>query len=108
MLGRETDTPEAGLVLCPASGLPVGASSALMVERGGCVEPRTQGGVEAVRGSGCVCLCVRGGQRKDVGGLRRGEPCSGGEEKEALCGAAFAAWASVGFVAAAEPHPFLI
>lgn len=42
---EKTDTPEAGLVLCPASGLPVGASSALMVERGGCVDPRTQGGV---------------------------------------------------------------
>lgn len=42
---EKTDTPEAGLVLCPASGLPVGSSSALLVKRDGCVDPWAWGGV---------------------------------------------------------------
>lgn len=40
------------------------------------------------------------GSGEDVGGLRGGA-LQWGEEKGALCGAAFAARASVGFVAAA-------
>lgn len=98
---EKTDTPEAGLVLCPASGLPVGASSALLVERDGCLDPRAWGGVgEQCRGVG-VCACVSGeGSGEEVGGSRGGA-LQWDEEKGALCGAAFAARASVGFVAAA-------
>lgn len=48
-----------------------------------------------------VCACVSGeGSGEEVGGSRGGA-LQWGEEKGALCRAAFAARASVGFVAAA-------
>lgn len=54
-----------------------------------------------VRGSRCVCPCVGGeGRGEEGGGLERGS-LQWDEEKGALCAMAFAARASVGFVAAA-------
>ena len=100
MPGRRWVHPEGVLILCPASGLPVGASSALLVERGGCVDP----GLRVRWGSSegeWVCVPASGeGSGEEVGGSRGGA-LQWGEEKGALCGAAFAARASVGFVAAA-------